>query len=62
MMQVWEMGMPVRQGQVLVPMAVWFFKRVVRTMLMLVMFVMNMAVLMLLSHMSMFMFMTLGQM
>ena len=62
MMQVWKMRMSVSQRHMPMPMTVGFSGRVVGTVFVAVVLVVNMAVLMLLWHMYMLMLMTLSQM
>lgn len=60
MMQVREMGMLMCHGHVFVQMAVGFSERIIRAVLMAMMLIVNMAMLMLQSQMTVFVFMTLS--
>ncbi len=60
MMQVWEMGMPMCHGHMLVQMAVWFSGGIIWAVLMAMMLIVNMAMLMLQSQMTVFVLMTLS--
>lgn len=60
MMQVREMGMLMCHGPVFVQMAVGFSERIIRAVLMAMMLIVNMAMLMLQSQMTVFVLMTLS--